>query len=500
MALIIYPPTIDWTYMRQRPQHLMNQFAKDAHTVLFFNKSNYPGNLFEEVEQNLFVINHAQFFLDHILPLLTEKKLYWTSWSKKIPFARNLQASHTVYDCVDDFPDWEEEEKKWIHEVDFIICTASLLMKKMKRLSPSTPIALVPNGCDWEFFNDSRSISIDSLEGLPQVKGPKIGYIGAWAPWVDQDIIAMLSDRFPTGQILIVGPMLTPEKIDKPNIYYLGYRDYQELPAILAYFDICIIPFKLNRITESTNPVKVYEYLSAGKSVVSTNLPELKKMNPYVDIGATPEIFVSLVSKAIKYRKNPFYLASYAKQFSWEERYKSIIQSVSNNFPDVHMKDPHTPILLRSSNFEIEEQPLNHSTVNSYYETKNLKQDPPFIGEKPLGIYQCYLQSATNDRLSDYQHIYLDFDMSYPPVLEEVKVAISYTPENWNPDTISFENKPAVFPYKEMAWKEGINTTYSVEITELVSNLGKMPNFHLSSSSNCHIRLGNPRLSYFRKI
>jgi hypothetical protein len=90
--------------------------------------------------------------------------------------------------------------------------------------------------------------------------------------------------------------------------------------------------------------------------------------------------------------------------------------------------------------------------------------------------------------------------MSYPPELEEVKVAISYTLENWNPGTITFENKPTVIPYKEIAWKEGINTTYSLEITELISNLGRLPNFHLSSSTNCHIRLSNPRLSFFKKI
>jgi glycosyltransferase involved in cell wall biosynthesis len=476
----------------------MSQFAKDQHTVLYFNKENQPGKVWSEVENNLFTINHAQFFIDKIVPKLEEEKLYWTSWSKKIPFAKACHADFLVYDCVDDFPDWDDDEKRWIHEVDTIVCTAMNLKEKMKKIAPETPVTLVPNGCDWEFFNKSQSIHADMLEGVPSSKGPKIGYIGAWAEWVDKEIISKLADTYPNGQIIIIGPMLTSDIVNKTNVYYLGYRDYSNLPAILAYFDICIIPFKLNRITESTNPIKVYEYLAAGKPVVSTNLPEVKKMVPFVDVADTHHQFLSDIAKALVYKRNPSYLSQYAKQFSWEERYKTIQQSLVNYFPAIR-KRGETHQLLTSISYHHDTFTLAHCTTNSYYPNTNLKHDPPFIGKKPQGEYQCFLKAPKENIDLRSDHIYLDFDIESTQSFTTIHVEINYTLNDINIDKLTYSTKLDLHSFKNYDFQESINYTYSVDITKLVKKLGAIPSFQLKSKNNAHIRLNNPRLSIFNR-
>lgn len=60
------------------------------------------------------------------------------------------------------------------------------------------------------------------------------------------------------------------------NIKLLGEKPYKELPKYLADFDVCLIPFDTSTdLIKATNPVKFYEYLSAGKKIVATEIPEL---------------------------------------------------------------------------------------------------------------------------------------------------------------------------------------------------------------------------------
>jgi glycosyltransferase involved in cell wall biosynthesis len=83
-----------------------------------------------------------------------------------------------------------------------------------------------------------------------------------------------------------------------PNVHLLGARPYDEVPAYLEAFDAAIIPFKLNGLTEDTNPIKLYEYLAAGKPVISTPLPEAIGIDT-VRIADTADAFVSQVQAAL---------------------------------------------------------------------------------------------------------------------------------------------------------------------------------------------------------
>jgi glycosyltransferase involved in cell wall biosynthesis len=57
------------------------------------------------------------------------------------------------------------------------------------------------------------------------------------------------------------------------KVRLIGPRPYEEMPALLAASDVCLLPFLENDITRHIVPIKVYEYLAAGRPVVSTPLP-----------------------------------------------------------------------------------------------------------------------------------------------------------------------------------------------------------------------------------
>src|SRR6185369_10422506 len=84
-----------------------------------------------------------------------------------------------------------------------------------------------------------------------------------------------------------------------PNVRLLGQQPYETMPQYLYHFDACMIPFKVNAITEATDPVKVYEYLSAGKPVVALALPELEPLRDYLYIATDGQEFIAQIDRAV---------------------------------------------------------------------------------------------------------------------------------------------------------------------------------------------------------
>jgi glycosyltransferase involved in cell wall biosynthesis len=98
----------------------------------------------------------------------------------------------------------------------------------------------------------------------------------------------------PEWTFVLIGPVDTDVSLlsSLPNVLLTGRRPYSELPAYLGSFDIAVIPFKINSLTTGVNPVKLYEYLAAGRPVVSSDLPEVRVFRPQVAIANSNADFV----------------------------------------------------------------------------------------------------------------------------------------------------------------------------------------------------------------
>jgi len=111
------------------------------------------------------------------------------------------------------------------------------------------------------------------------------------------------------------------------NIHYLGIKDYSILPQYAVWFDVATIPFVLNKITESTSPIKVFEYMALGMPILTTDLRECRKYRSVL-IGKGPEDFVKKLDEALRLRKDTRYLTlldKEAKENTWDVRVNKII-------------------------------------------------------------------------------------------------------------------------------------------------------------------------------
>lgn len=213
-----------------------------------------------------------------------------------------------VYDCADEhtaFPGLINKntvhgmEKGLFQRADAALASAGELLRLKKDMCKG--LMLVPNGADVAHFRKAQDPELAIPEELAVLPGPVIGYIGAVSPWLDQEMLLAAARAHPEWSMVIIGPVDCDVSLLQamPNIKLLGHRDYGSLPAYLKRFDAAVIPFKITELTRGVNPVKLYEYLAAGKPVVSSALPEVLPFSPALSIARTPDEFVGKLEEEL---------------------------------------------------------------------------------------------------------------------------------------------------------------------------------------------------------
>lgn len=204
----------------------------------------------------------------------------------------HIKYDRVIYDCVDDHTAFSgfidagmvyQMERELMGRADVSFATAKKLYED--RRDWSSNFYIIPNGAEYEHFAaEGRDIPGD----LGEIMHPVAGFVGGISDWVDVSLMAAAARQLPEMTFVLVGPVLTDvsclEALD--NVRLLGPKPYANLPAYVRFFDVCLVPFKINKLTESVNPIKMFEYLAAGKPVVSTPLPEVL---PYQDVVAVAE-------------------------------------------------------------------------------------------------------------------------------------------------------------------------------------------------------------------
>lgn len=325
MAIILYPPTIDWTWMKQRPQQLLSRFAANGHTVYYANRNQKDG-LSIEVEPRLYVIPNWDLWVQEDLPIIRKNSNepigIWCSNPRiawKLPYSL---VDWVIYDCVDDFAEWHPYEKDMIRHADIIICTSQRIYQRMKRIS-HLPTYLVRNGYDPNMGLHLPPTTIQSERIL--------GYVGAWAPWIHTSILNRCSQLTST-LVQVIGPEFGRKFPLYSDIKFFNKIPHDQIAQHIRQFAICLIPFRINAITLATNPVKAYEYLASGKPVISTALPECAIMKPHIDIANNIHTFIDLVEWRLKDPGDPQPRIDFALQNTWQHRYFEIKQCLPKEF------------------------------------------------------------------------------------------------------------------------------------------------------------------------
>jgi glycosyltransferase involved in cell wall biosynthesis len=153
--------------------------------------------------------------------------------------------------------------------------------------------------------------------------------------WFDADMVYQAAIARPYWSFVLIGNVDTSSVKplqQLPNVRFIGEQHYARLPGYLQQFDVALIPFKLTPIIQSTNPVKFYEYLSAGKPVVSVPMPELLPYQDFFYPAIDGQTLISQVEKALQ-ENSPALISArlaWACQNTWQARYEALSSAIDD--------------------------------------------------------------------------------------------------------------------------------------------------------------------------
>jgi GT2 family glycosyltransferase/glycosyltransferase involved in cell wall biosynthesis len=390
---------IDWHFRIQRPQHLSRELALAGHRVFYISNhfNDHPqrgftvepldtvGRLFQ-VHLNVQgspAIYHAspgkaeQTQLQEGVAMLLEwtqsracvsliQHPYWLETAQILPNQR------TVYDCMDHhggFADNSEEvlarEHELMREADLLVVTSDWLDHEAGKYNSHR--LMIRNACQYEHFS-TRPASV-----FKDDRGRKvIGYYGAIAEWFDMELLEKVARRFSDCLVLLIGSDTCGARQSLStleNVSFIGEVPYANLPYYLEGFDVCLLPFQIIPLTLATNPVKIYEYLSAGKEVVSIALPEIKQFGDLVRTGTDHATFLTALDEALHAPPDAQEIArrrQFANEQTWSHRVQDLVQGIEN------LSEPRVSVVVVTYNNLDLTQACLHS-LEQYSEYANLE-------------------------------------------------------------------------------------------------------------------------------
>lgn len=360
-ADVILFSVIDWRYRVQRPQHLAQGLAALGHRVFYistaFVNDSKAGFELEQMDRNGRLFNvrlhlkgrppiHAAPPSQNDLNRLKSSigtLVNWTSSKERVyivqhPYwttlVESLPDNLLIYDCIDHHSGFDNTgasigalEDQLLSRADAITVTSQWLHDFAARYNQN--VFTIRNAVEFDRF----STRPEKVFADPQGR-MIIGYFGAIAGWMDIDLLRSIAEAFPDALLLLVGADEAGAKQklkDLPNVMLTGEVAYADLPSYLHGMNVCILPFKIMPLTLATNPVKVYEYLSAGKSVVAVDLPEMAQFGNLVSTAQCHVDFIRQIGEAFAPPEKHQELArrNFASQNTWRHRTKVLESLIS---------------------------------------------------------------------------------------------------------------------------------------------------------------------------
>lgn len=341
---------IDWSVpLYQRPQHIAIQLAKQGF-LYFYNTRNYYDFMdgYKHVGENMYLTNR----FDDVLERVNSKKKYIHLYStnmyqeddERIEGALK-KGFKIIYEYIDEISEKISGQKipKFVlnrherllrdEENVIVIATATKLYNDVAKYRKKN-FKLVTNGVVYEHFNNIKKIVPKEMKVVVNEKKPIIGYYGALASWFDYKLIKEVAKLRKDWNIVLIGwdydgSLGKSGLRNIENIHIIPSVPYEILPTYAQWFDVCTIPFVINEVTESTSPVKLFEYMALGKPIVTTAMPECKRYESVIIAENKAIKFVESIEEGIKDKENKEYLKvlkEEALENTWERKGNILVE------------------------------------------------------------------------------------------------------------------------------------------------------------------------------
>lgn len=360
--IVVFHASFGWNIeMKQRPQHLAEALSNKK--VLYIYRSDLKNDdiySIKKIKDNLYVLNLDLYslnvaFFEAIKDISVPKFVHAYATCLNFVDYEKIKTYmdkgfKVIYDFVDELsseisgysitPKMISDHEKLLRDRENVLVVSTA--RKLKEIAnkfrgEEENNILVPNGVNLEDFEKKDFKIGEGIKAIIKKRKPIIGYYGALAKWFDYSLIEELAKRRRDCEIVLIG-MNYDGSYDESNlksydnIHYIGMVDYKDLIDYSKYFDVCMVPFIKNDITDSTSPLKIFEYMALGKPIVTTNIEECKNYKSCL-VSKDYEEFIENINKALKLKRRGEYfkvLKKEAMDNTWNNRADLIKNALKN--------------------------------------------------------------------------------------------------------------------------------------------------------------------------
>lgn len=238
-----------------------------------------------------------------------EEPIQWFYDPMAVPaFLHKLHEVAVVYDCMDELsqfkfapPEIIERERLLLSAADVVFTGGRKMWESKSRFNKNCHF--YGCGVDVAHFSQALQENTELPDDIASIAAPILGYFGVIDERLDYELLARLADAQPEWNICMVGPVckIDPAELpQRPNLHWLGGKEYADLPAYAKAFDISLMPFAMNEATEFINPTKALEYMATGTPIVSSPVPDVvSNFSSVTQIAHTADEFIECCRQAL---------------------------------------------------------------------------------------------------------------------------------------------------------------------------------------------------------
>lgn len=352
---ILYLMHVDWGWIKQRPHFIAEKLDKKYDVKIFYMVSRHRKVMTDNKSSvdtfPIITLPFKKIKLFYLLNLIIQRSLFyliinlqrpeiiWITHPLMIDYIprKYLSKYKIVYDCMDDILGFEnsQEIKKLLErnerllfkEAEIVFVSSEHLCGEIiKRGCDHSKTVIVRNGYNGELISTYRDEKRNNKESF------KIAYIGTISSWIDFDLILYSLNQLDNIEYHFYGPV--DSKVpNHEKIWFHGSIKHSELYETIKDCDCLIMPFKINNLILSVDPVKLNEYINFNKNIITVFYPEIDRFRHFVHFYNNKEEYIEIVRKLQK-DNTIIYSNENRENFllenNWDKRMKVIFNTLDN--------------------------------------------------------------------------------------------------------------------------------------------------------------------------
>ena len=354
MKKILYFMGVDWYWIKQRPQILAEYLARDYDVTVVYIKELFQKQSLrqdkDELEKSIAVPvipyrdkNKCAYSIQRLLfhkavKHIDEYDIVWIGHPLLYRYIPQTYKGKVIYDCMDNHEALckdtkiratiHQTENQLIQRADLIFASSTGLLEKVIKKGGNGKTLLVRNGV---ILNEIHAPQPPKKNAKGRYK---IGYFGTIAEWFDFSLLLESLKTNPDIEYHLWGPVSVPEVPEHERLMFEGILEHRCLWEKVKDMDCLIMPFKLNDIIRDVDPVKLYEYISMGKPVISVYYNEVKYFEDFVFFYRSPKELEQIISRLVCDNFMLQYSAKnqhiFLEKNNWKTRYESIKRCIED--------------------------------------------------------------------------------------------------------------------------------------------------------------------------